>query len=1027
MHPRTAARHVQKYGLTSAFTANQLAVLAHRLCPSHDTNHIDLSAMSSPAHGITVPNLIDDLDFDSSNPPIMVIEDVHENGLIGDLEPITIIELPTAPHSPPSDNPQLCRRSSSGSETTVLSGLMHDLIIGVDATNFETFDDLDIYNCDTILPARELSSSSSLTVGGEDSDDDSSKETLMLRLRAFAREARVSRRHMNALMAIFRDYGFTWFPLDYRTLILECARFDKTVQRSTTFAQPAEAVLVLVCGKCWLSPFDELLQKSAVLCAHCQVTTVRCPRPMCYTKCVLTMLLGGRAMSSLVRCLYCEIGSESSVARRTFRFPLENYVRNAFSRSEFGLSLMAPFTGFCELKRTHPNEPFKLHSVPNWYDAWKSHLEMRLFSTEIWDGKLFRENPVWRIHGPRSLLFVISLDWYPPFKQRDYTIGILTVSPANLSSSDRAKRINTWILAVIEGPDEPTHVIECIRPCFEEIRRISDHGLEVFDAATRQPFHLFVSAPLVSADSPACAKLGNLYGHSSYFPCVACEYKGVVCGCKPSKKIPLSPARWDNRSFRPGVSPRPILISGHPERNKHSGEHIVFLDDQVLLPFHVRLETHHRAGERVVAQMLETVTNQAAIDRERKVARSNGPSALSLLRPDDFKFTQGFSIEAMHVVIKGTLLRMWAATVADKYQKQWYNVQYYEGGLKTLKHRFTKFKFPIGSPSANKFVARRHSLKAEELFTILKVCGPFVFNNLVPKSVVIVWALFTKLYTNLLHYHVSKSWMNAPTGLRQLVQLCFSKYLSVFGPCHMPSNFHRLLHCWLDFTNWGPLRSHWAFPYERIYGALSATSRMQNRSQVTMSVVNSIHLLYVVSSDAEVNTPGRCLKNPPLHVLIDAPDVTSILSLGHSWVHTFNMCHSRRWHTNEFLVLLSAGCSLSTDCFFVLVGILSPVRKSSGAVPFSESTSVDRLASSDTFFVLRSVQTLRARQFFDQSATFYTLSTQTIKLNEHMGSQVVYSSSRLLSAQTAICPVTQYLVDPYHVVLIPTFGMIEFK
>ena len=76
LHPRTAARHVQKYGLTCASTANQLAVLAHRLCPSHDTNHIDLSAMSSTAHGITVPNVIDDLDFDSSNPPIMVIENI---------------------------------------------------------------------------------------------------------------------------------------------------------------------------------------------------------------------------------------------------------------------------------------------------------------------------------------------------------------------------------------------------------------------------------------------------------------------------------------------------------------------------------------------------------------------------------------------------------------------------------------------------------------------------------------------------------------------------------------------------------------------------------------------------------------------------------------------------------------------------------------------------------------------------------------------------------------------------------------
>ena len=92
MHPRTAARHVQKYGLTCASTANQLAMLSHRLRSSHDSKHIDLSPMSSSVHDITVPNVIDVLDFESSNPPSTVIENVHENDPIGDLETIIIIE-----------------------------------------------------------------------------------------------------------------------------------------------------------------------------------------------------------------------------------------------------------------------------------------------------------------------------------------------------------------------------------------------------------------------------------------------------------------------------------------------------------------------------------------------------------------------------------------------------------------------------------------------------------------------------------------------------------------------------------------------------------------------------------------------------------------------------------------------------------------------------------------------------------------------------------------------------------------------
>ena len=496
---------------------------------------------------------------------------------------------------------------------------------------------------------------------------------------------------------------------------------------------------------------------------------------------------------------------------------------------------------------------------------------------------------------------------------------------------------------------------------------------------------VFVTAPLVSADVPACAKLGNLYGHSSYFPCVSCNYKGVVCGCKRRKSNAATPARWDNRNFRETAHPKHALISGDPKRTLNRGEHIAFVDTEVLLPHHVRSEAVHLFGLQRISETLQTETNQALIDRERKEGRSNGPSVLSLLGPSNFTFTTGFAIEAMHTVIKGAVLRLWKLTVSDKYKKLWFNVQYYDNGLKMVKYRLTNFKFPIGSPSANKFVNRRHSLKAEELYTIIRVCGHFLFNNIVPKSVVYVWALFSKLFTNLLHYHVSKTWMNVAWGLRFLVKETFSNYLKVFGPCNMPSNFHRILHCWLDFRNWGPMRTHWAFPYERVYGALSATSRMQNRSQVTMSIVNAIHLLYATTSESEGDTPGRRLEQAPCFVDVEASDVTVLLNAGY---------------------------------------LCPPLKTNS--VPI-DSTFALSLSLRNTFFVLKQVTPLTARKVFDNSITFYTMPTALIQRNEIYGRQCVFSTTALLNSSNAIGAVIRYNLDAETTILIPSFGFVEFK
>ena len=151
-------------------------------------------------------------------------------------------------------------------------------------------------------------------------------------------------------------------------------------------------------------------------------------------------------------------------------------------------------------------------------------------------------------------------------------------------------------------------------------------------------------------------------------------------------------------------------------------------------------------------------------------------------------------VESMHTIIKGTFSRLWYCTINKDKKKSIGNVNYYKNGMSTLRHRFSKFKFPVGMAGSNTFVKRINCLKAEQLYVIIRVCGPFIFNNILPREYVNHWALWCKLYTNLLHFHVNHEWMKSSHSFRKQLSEALSQFQLLYGNCNLPSNVHRLLH-----------------------------------------------------------------------------------------------------------------------------------------------------------------------------------------------------------------------------------------
>ena len=1008
------------------------------------TSYVKLSTLTTHARVNGVPNLINgNLDFKCHQQAADVIVDDERhasNSVFGHISRAPgqnrVISLSDGQSTQFSFNNSVSHHDSTSSTVFVLDGSSSygdagrtPSINSLSPYSRVDFDELglpqapmgteiDIEHVGQLMSDIELDGVVDSDAGSNESDvsetSDDRHNTFCMQLRQWNYHANVARAYMNELLQLLRENGHDKFPRDWRTQERRCDLLENLLKGIPNCASVTDVEVVLVCGSCFLSSFSTTDVLNAIPCSNCHVTRLRCSRPRCLESCILTSSLGNRTVASLTPCPVCLTDAETSVIHRTFRFPLANYVKAAFANRELTYQFMAPFKNFCHLGRESPTTNAELFCVPAWHDNWIRAMRTVSYCSELWHGAGFFNHAIWKESGPRSLLLMSSLDWFPPFKQRDYSIGVLSVTPMNLTCSERASRNNTWILAVLEGPKEPDHIYHCLAPSFRELRLSQDVGIEVYDAATRSNIIVHLSMALVCADVPACAKLGNHVGHSSYEPCISCEYIGCLCGCKSILNEP-SPAQWQNHNHRPGQSVR--KYDGQLRKGR-TGEHIVFVDVDILMPHHLRSESKHRQGIALVTALLETCRTNAELVRAKKKTKCSGPSVLTLLHPNHFSFISGFALDSMHSVIKGTFARLWFLTMNKKWRGSPFSVISQKGGLISLQERFSKFKFPVGTSGATRFVTRCNSLKAEQLYVIIRICGPFIFNKILPRKYVVLWAIFCKLYTNIMHFHVNRMWMTSESGFIGQLRQALTLFQEYYGKCHLPSNFHRLLHCVLDFQQWGNLRSHWAFPMERVYGALMTHTQHQNRAQATVSVVNAIPRMYSCDNSESASVMGRILNKCPEFVMNMSAELRQIIdNRVFVWVNTFFLKNSRRWHTGEWLAMVNAGESVSTQSFYFVAGILASRPDEN-----SEVLTSTRRNESEALFVLRKVTALKTRRFFAESSVFHYLSAADISTRAYLGEQVIRNPASVYQNEVALCAVVEYRLENEDVVLIPSCG-----
>ncbi len=75
-----------------------------------------------------------------------------------------------------------------------------------------------------------------------------------------------------------------------------------------------------------------------------------------------------------------------------------------------------------------------------------------------------------------------NVDWYQPFKNSPYSVGVIYLAILNLPREERFKQENIILVGVIPGPKEPKNINTYLDTLVDERRELWD-GVPIFDSS----------------------------------------------------------------------------------------------------------------------------------------------------------------------------------------------------------------------------------------------------------------------------------------------------------------------------------------------------------------------------------------------------------------------------------------------------------------------------------------------------------------------------------------------------------------
>ena len=678
----------------------------------------------------------------------------------------------------------------------------------------------------------------------------------------FAARFSLSDKAMAALMqglTSIRCNGDFFLPKDFRTVeraILRSENSQHTEQffevddddDDNTLSTSTGVSVLYVCSNCNLHEFDVTLIKAKKPCPQCGVTSIRCGYQRCKAFCIATSTMGNKSINQLTVCSHCKAGPTSQRTTRLYFLNFENHVKRFFKSEQACLDALAPFGSLVTVLKTSQ----EVVTENDWLETWITQINALKFKSENWHGERFFNHPVWREHGVRSLLLSLFIDWFPPFKNKNYSIGVISCSVMNLSCDARGTGAHVWPLAILEGPSQLHSTYVPLRKLCQTFESFYDNGIRVHDALTKSFRTIHGVVAQVIADSPALSKIGMHNGHSSYFCCHRCGHKGVVCGCDTSKPEPI---RYDNVNFYPRTMKEldRVTLSGEL-RTMSKNEHIVFLEADLITAQNLREDNTLKSEQfRVWSKLHNSETRSWSDHKMKKWLSKFRVKGLSpLVHVPHLSLVNDLPTESMHSIIKGILLQLAEYTFSERSQFKGLpsNINSSKTNVTTFLQRMQRFKLPQGVDAQYGLSTHVHFAKAEPLYSFLKVQALIALEGLISPRTYEIWRLMSVVVCALLNTHNPKHWFQQELAI--CVRDLINTFKAEFGDCAMRPNWHLLLHCRIDFEHWSTARCHWSFAGERLCGALIRQVRNASLSRITQSIVrNSQRAMLTLNSEAD--------------------------------------------------------------------------------------------------------------------------------------------------------------------------------
>ena len=671
---------------------------------------------------------------------------------------------------------------------------------------------------------------------------------LTSKLSTFQNNHRISKKAMGHLLKLLeeaRRYPKEKLDMDWRTVLSHKAKHEiEALKRAIGSRDAAQSDFcddVFVCSACAVTSFTLIEITEAVECSACKVAWVRCSFRFCRALCVCTSRLGNRSMNSIVDCLACNLSAKSDYTARSYVLDLKKSIQSLFLNPTAIRNALAPWSEDGRTFFAGGTAGRAVAPCLGWLTQWRDHVRSLPYKSESWHGDRFLTHPIWQKHGMRSLLLVLYLDWFPPFDiTNPYTVGLLSVSVLNFSCHERARAGAIWPLMVLSGPSQIPRMFSVMKDVLSAVNDMFINGIMVYDELTKAKIRVHIQVAQVVADRPAAAKIGEYKGHSAYFACHRCYYKGSLCGHVPLPDDESDePIVYDNANFDPEVMSEDerVLVSGEA-RKKRRGEHIVWLEPD-LIPRHKLVnEDDLRASQMKIHQRISNPPRswtKSNLSDWLSDQRSNGMSPLVLV--DNFELVHDVVLDGMHLFFKGVNLQLAKLTLAPKeYSDQRWNLHSDAKSVHEFETRIARFKVPRTYERHNDIAFKVNGIKAAPLFSFLKIQALLALEDLIPGDVWEVWRLMVDVTCGLHHTHVSREWMTNPGGLALSLKKLFVRFQQIYGVCAMSSNWHLLLHLATDFESWSSLRTHWAFGSERLNHEIIADLSAMSQAHVDASI-----------------------------------------------------------------------------------------------------------------------------------------------------------------------------------------------